>query len=183
MRIPSARSGRRTATRPGPGGCRYSPGGPTIRFRRRAPMMFWKEQTQRPLPQTIRSNGFGHSPLATEPSTTPRNKKICVVALLRCCVVALLRCCVVALLRCCVVTMVSSKSHRTASCKGFASKCRTPSKVVTIAKSRCKKIPEEISDYLECDEYVWRGVRRCLFGIISRNAIVFGLRRLEHGVV
>jgi hypothetical protein len=49
-------------------------------------------------PQTIRSNGFGHNPLATEPSTTPR--KICVVALLRCCVVALLRCCVVALLRC-----------------------------------------------------------------------------------
>jgi hypothetical protein len=30
---------------------------------------------------------------------------------------------------------------------------------------------------------VWRGVRRGLFGIISRNAIVFGLWRLEHGNV
>lgn len=47
-------------------------------------MMFWKEQTQRPLPQTIRSNGLRYSPLTREPSTTPRNKKICVVALLRC---------------------------------------------------------------------------------------------------
>jgi len=66
-------------------------------------MMFWKEQTQRPLPQTIRSNGLRYSPLTREPSTTPRNKKICVVALLRCC----------------VVTMVSSEKPQDRIVQGF----------------------------------------------------------------